>query len=251
MTLSTLILAALFYLTALIYASAGFAGGSTYLALLALAGFSYQLMPATALVCNVVVAAGGAFHYARAGHFRLKNVLPFLLTSVPLAYVGGRLPIGKQLFMLLLGGMLFVAAIRLLLNEQSFRRRAEPAWTQAWLTGLPIGALLGLVSGLTGIGGGILLSPVLYLLGWADAKQVAAASSLFILANSISGLLGQWQKGGSLPELSVLAPLVVSVIVGGQIGASLGANRFPKLVVQRVSAVLVMLVSAKLLWEFF
>jgi len=251
MTLPTLILAALFCVTALIYASAGFAGGSTYLALLALAGFSYQLMPATALVCNVVVASGGAFHYARAGHFRLKNVLPFLLTSVPLAYVGGRWPISKQAFMLLLGVMLFVAALRLLLNDKKFQRHAEPAWKQAWLTGLPLGALLGLVSGLTGIGGGILLSPVLYLLGWADAKQVAAASSLFILANSVSGLLGQWQKGGSLPEWGVLVPLVVAVIVGGQIGASLGANRFPKMVVQRVSAVLVMLVSAKLLWEGF
>lgn len=249
MTLPTLILASLFGVTALIYASAGFAGGSTYLALLALAGFSYQLMPATALVCNVVVASGGAFHYARAGHFRLKNVLPFLITSVPLAYVGGRLPISKHAFMLLLGAMLFVAAFRLLLNDKKFQRHAEPTWKQAWLIGLPIGSLLGLVSGLTGIGGGILLTPVLYLLGWADAKQVAAASSLFILANSVSGLMGQWQKGGSLPDMIILVPLVMAVVIGGQIGASLGANRFPKMVVQRVSAVLVMLVSAKLLWE--
>ena len=238
----------LFFLTALLYSTVGFGGGSTYLALLVLFSVPYTEMPKVALACNIVVVAGGCYFFIRAGYFSLRKVLPFIVTSIPAAYLAGSVTIGKAVFMWLLFISLAVAGLRMLLSEHSFKVRKEVTWSQAWLVGLPIGALLGALSGLVGIGGGIFLAPVLLLLGWAHAKEVAAAASFFILVNSAAGLLGQFSKGAWLVELGFLIPLLVAVFLGGQIGSRLGSGAFSKVALQRLTAVLILFVSGRLLW---
>ncbi|MCE9625743.1 MAG: TSUP family transporter, partial [Deltaproteobacteria bacterium] len=161
----------LFFLAALVYATAGFGGGSTYLALLALFAFPYGEMPKLALLCNLVVVSGGCWVFYRNGHFSPKKVLPFVVTSIPAAYLGGRIPIGKELFLWLLALSLLAAGVRMLISERAFVERGDLSWKRAWALGLPIGAGLGLLSGLVGIGGGIFLAPVLYFLGWTNSRE--------------------------------------------------------------------------------
>jgi uncharacterized membrane protein YfcA len=238
----------LFFLAALVYSTAGLGGGSTYLALLALFSFPYSAIPKVALLCNLIVVTGGLYLFFKAGYFSVKKVLPFVVTSIPAAYIGGSLPIGKDLFSFLLALSLLFAALRMLLREDSFVVGRPLSWRSAWVVGLPLGAVLGAFSGLVGIGGGIFLSPLLFLLGWADARESAAAASFFILVNSVAGLLGQFTKGGSLPEMTLLVPLGFAVFLGGQIGSRLGANKLPKLALQRVTAVLILFASIRLFW---
>jgi len=184
-----------FFLVALFYSIVGFGGGSSYLAILVIGGMPYQNIAPVALVCNLIVTSGGCWHFYRGGHFKLKNVLPFIVLSIPMAYVGGRLMIGKEVFGWLLGLSLFAVAIRMLLPNRTFEHGKEISWQKAWLFGLPIGALLGFLAGVVGIGGGIFLSPLLLLLKWVNVKEAAATASFFIMVNSASGLMGQLQKG--------------------------------------------------------
>lgn len=238
----------LFFLTALIYATAGFAGGSTYLALLALFAFPYESMPKVALLCNLVVACGGFWVFLRAGYFSPKKILPFVLTSLPAAYLGGRIHVSKTAFLWLLALSLLAAGLRMLLSERSFSARNEPSWARAWALGLPIGAVLGLLSGMVGIGGGIFLVPVLYFLGWSQSREAASAAAFFILANSVSGLFGQFSKSGIELDWGLALPLMGAVFLGGQIGSRLGAGKISKLALQRVTAALILSVSGRLLW---
>ncbi|MDO8461493.1 MAG: sulfite exporter TauE/SafE family protein [Deltaproteobacteria bacterium] len=242
------LIVSLFFLTALVYSIAGFGGGSTYIAILILFAFPYSAVPKVALICNLIVVTGGFTLFLREGHFSARKVIPFIVTSIPAAYWGGTLPIGKRLFSLLLGISLLVAAIRMFLSEEAFVVKREVSWKKSWAVGLPVGALLGALSGLVGIGGGIFLSPVLYLLGWANAKEAAAAASFFILVNSVAGLFGQFSKEGLMPDAAFLVPLGIAVLLGGQIGSRLGSQRLPKLFLQRVTALLILFVSGKLLW---
>lgn len=245
------ILVPLFFLTALIYSMVGFGGGSTYLALLALAGVSYTMMPMTSLLCNIVVVTGSCLIFFRAQLFDLKLVIPFLAGSVPFAYIGGGIPIEKNSFLLLLGLTLLVAAIRLFLVENKFDDSGRVAWKKAMAVGVPVGAVLGLVSGLTGIGGGIFLSPILYLLRWGSAKKVASASAFFILVNSVSGLLGQLIKNSFGVDWGTLLPLLIAVFIGGQLGCQLCIGKLSRLTVQRLTAVLILSVSVRILWQTF
>lgn len=238
----------LFFLTALVYSTAGFGGGSTYLALMVLLGIPYKIMPQTALICNLLVVSGGFWIFYRAGHFSVRKVLPFVITSIPAAYLGGRIPIGKTLFLWILGLSLMFAGLRMLLNESAFKEKKTVSWKQAWTLGLPLGTLLGGMSGLVGIGGGIFLAPVIYLLGWANAKEVSAAASFFILVNSLAGLGGQWAKSGWTVEWSLVAPLGVAVFLGGQIGSRLGAGKISKFTLQRITAALILFVAGRVLW---
>jgi uncharacterized membrane protein YfcA len=239
----------LFFLTAVVYSMAGFAGGSTYLAILVLFSLPYESIPKIALFCNLIVATGGFYFFLKEGHFSPKKVLPFLVTSLPAAFIGGAIPIGKTLFSILLGISLLAAAVRLLVSDAAFNRLKEVSWKRAWRVGLPSGLLLGLLSGLVGIGGGIFLSPLLLFLGWADAKQAAAAAACFILFNSAAGLFGQFLKNDFFPDLVLLLPLGMAVLLGGQIGSRLGSRRIPKLALQRVTALLILAVSIRLLWK--
>lgn len=249
------LLAALFFVAAIVYSMAGLGGGSTYLALLTLFAFSYPLVPKIALFCNLAVAASGFWFFTKAGHFSLKRTLPFVVSSIPMAYWGGSLPIGKTLFTLLLGLSLAVASLRMFFPDQlsqlSKTSQARPSlsWKKAWVIGLPVGALLGFLSGVVGIGGGIYLIPVLLLLSWADAKEAAASASFFILVNSLAGLGGQFFKSGfpSGDEMSTLWILPLATFLGGQIGSRLGSRKISPWMLQRVSASLILYASGRLL----
>jgi len=185
----------LFFLVAFLYSIVGFGGGSSYLAILVLAGLTYQTIPPIALLCNLIVVTGGFIHFYRAGHFNLNRVLPFVITSIPMAYWGGRMLINEKVFSLLLGFSLLAVAVRLFLPDISNDEARQMSGKQEWLVGLPVGALLGFLAGVLGIGGGIFLSPLLLLMRWVNVKQAAAAASFFILVNSIAGLAGQATKG--------------------------------------------------------
>jgi uncharacterized membrane protein YfcA len=241
-------LAAAFALTAALYASVGFAGGSTYNALLALAGVDHRVFPVVALVCNLIVATGGTVRFARAGLAPWQKLWPLLALSVPAAWIGGMLPVSKQLFLWLLGGSLLAASILLLVQRE---REAEAR--RAVALGPALAAPIGLLSGIVGIGGGIFLAPVLHLIGWDKAKRVAAAASVFILANSVAGLGGQLTKLSGHPELVEAAagywPLALAVLVGGQIGTHAGVQLLPAVWLRRLTALLILYVAVRLLLQ--
>lgn len=240
----------LFFITALIYSSVGFGGGSTYLALLVLFQISYTAIPKIALICNILVVSGGLYHYARTKNLSLHLVLPFILTSIPFAYLGGRIPISKELFLILLGFSLLIAGIRMLFASELVARSQNIVAPKAWAIGLPVGAFLGLLSGLVGLGGGIFLSPLMYFLGWGKPKQIAASSSIFIFVNSVAGLWGQSAKILSDIEWQWLVPLMLAVVAGGQIGSRLSVGKLSPFALQRTTAVVVLLVAARIFWGF-
>ena len=192
------VLAILFFITAALYSSVGFGGGSTYLSLLLIWDVPYFIFPAIALSCNVIVVSGNCFNYIRTGNLNLRLLIPYLIGSIPLAYIGGSLPIEKKLFEILLFLVLALAGILLLLNfrsyddkESSYRKIPAPL-------SISIGAILGFISGVVGIGGGIFLSPILFLIKAGRPKHIVTAASLFILINSISGIIGQLTKNDVL-----------------------------------------------------
>ncbi|MBI3252451.1 MAG: sulfite exporter TauE/SafE family protein [Candidatus Omnitrophica bacterium] len=239
-----------FFFVAMIYSMVGFAGGSSYLALLVLAGLPYKQVPPVALLCNLIVSASAFWHFYKGGHFDLKKALPFIVFSIPLAFLGGKMAISKELFHLFLGFSLFVAGARMLLPDKNFMETRPVSSKKMWLVGMPLGAALGFLSGLVGIGGGIFLSPFLLLMRWMDAKQTAAAASFFILVNSLSGLLGQMHKGAAAPGEPFLF-LGLAVLLGGQFGARIGAYRLPRPGVQRITGLLILYVSFSLLGKVF
>ncbi|MFN5169496.1 MAG: sulfite exporter TauE/SafE family protein [Cyclobacteriaceae bacterium] len=226
----------LFFIIALVYASVGFGGGSSYLALLAVVGISLVVMRPTALLCNLVVVAGGTWVFIREGQVHWKRVWPFLISSVPLSFWGATISFPREeIYFRILGWSLLVAAPFLWIQptEPQSSSRTFPVSLS-----LLLGGVIGFVSGLVSIGGGIFLSPVLYFLGWGRAREISAAASLFILVNSLSGLAGQWQQVQTLPWRFVL-PLLVAVVAGGQIGSRLGARKFDPLWIRRITAVLI------------
>lgn len=242
----------LFFLTAALYASVGFGGGSTYNALLVLAGVDYRILPTIALACNIIVVAGGSHAFARSGHLRLKRIAPFLITSVPAAWAGGRIPVSETIFIGVLGFSLLAAGLHLVLDRNrdldGDMKSAAP-WL-AWAAG----GLIGFISGLVGIGGGIFLAPVLYFIRWGKPKEIAGACSLFILANSLSGLTGQLMKLGDMHALSMIGAywmLFPAVLIGGQIGSRMANVGLSSLAIKRLTAVLILYVSVRLLlrWQ--
>lgn len=235
-----------FFVVALLYAAAGFGGGSAYLAVLAVASVPYQALPQTALLCNVVVTVGGVWHFHRGGHLALRRVLPFFVLSIPMAYVGGRIEIGRELFYIVLGVSLLAAGVRMMLPRPDGGERSVSVSMQ-WLIGLPVGAALGLLSGLVGIGGGVFLAPILLLAGWTTSKQTAAAASLFILVNSAAGLTGHLVKGIYIGWMTV--PLALAALVGGQIGSRVGSYKLSGAGVRRLLAAIIIVVGARLLWN--
>jgi uncharacterized membrane protein YfcA len=236
-----------FFVIAAVYSTVGFAGGSSYLAALALIGTPYQGIPQVALVCNLIVSAGGVWHFRRGGHLDVGRTLPFIVLSVPMAFLGGRVPIGERLFTILLGGSLLIAGARMFISDGRFTRGRSVGLARTWGFGVPVGAALGFLAGLVGIGGGIFLAPVLLLSGWGNAKQTAAAASLFILVNSAAGLVGQFTKGVYVDTMVV--PLALAAWLGGQVGSRVGSYHLPVVGVRRLLAALIMVVSFRLLWK--
>jgi uncharacterized protein len=244
-----ILLVAAFLITAILYASVGFGGGSTYSALLVLNGTDYRILPAIALVCNIIVASGGVWQFSRTGHLSLRRLGPFLVTSIPMAWLGGRIPISDTLFVGLLGAALLTSGLHLAL-DRSVPMNQPAASRPRYLSSGAAGAGIGLLSGLVGIGGGIFLAPLLYMMKWGEPRQIAAACSLFILANSMSGLTGQVMK---LHDTSLLAlaapfwPLPLAVLIGGQAGSWLAGKGLKPLTIKRLTAVLILYVSVRLL----
>ncbi len=235
----------LFALVALIYASVGFGGGSTYTALLALLKFDKKLIPVISLLCNIVVVTGGTIRFYRAGLYEWSRVLPLIIVSAPLAYLGGAYKIEETTFLLILAVCLLLSSIALLLPVERMQPRALPQPALLVLSGV-----VGLLAGLSGIGGGIFMAPVLHLVRWSDARRIAAFASLYILVNSVAGVTGQLVKGGitSFYEpLLVYWPLLIAVFAGGQIGSHLGVRLLPAKLIKGLTAILVGYVAITLL----
>jgi uncharacterized protein len=243
-------LAPAFFGTALLYASVGFGGGSTYNALLALAGVDYRILPAIALSCNILVVIGGTWRFHRAGLLPWRRALPLVLVSAPFAWAGGLTPIKETLFLALLAASLFLAGLALLFQAGAADDTGQQSRTMH-LGDLLTGAGVGYLAGLVGIGGGIFLAPYLHYRRWAAAKQVAATASLFILVNSVAGLVGQVTKLGTagLSSVGANGPLLLAVIAGGQMGSLLGIKILSPQLVRRATAVLVLYVAAQLAWK--
>jgi uncharacterized membrane protein YfcA len=248
-----LILTGLFLLVAAAYSSVGFGGGSTYNALLILSGMDYRLVPSIALTCNILVVSGGVYHYSRAGSLSVRKLLPFIVLSIPMAWLGGRIPVSEQLFIGLLGFSLLVAAAQMLVKTGKAFESGNYTSYGYWLVAAPVGGVIGLLAGITGIGGGIFLAPVIYFLHLAPARTVAGITSGFILVNSIAGLAGQLMKAGDYSPLEGWMqawPLFIAVLIGGQIGSHLGAYHLPENWIKRLTALLMFYVACRLIWRW-
>ena len=246
-----IILSILFFVTAILYSSVGFGGGSTYLALLLIWGIPYQIFPVIALSCNIIVVSGNCFNYIRAGNLNLKLLTPYLIGSIPLAFIGGSLPIEKKFFEILLLIVLSVAGLLLLFKFKSYDDKEENYRKIPIIISIFIGGILGFVSGVVGIGGGIFLSPILFLIRAAKPNHIITMASLFILINSLSGIIGQLTKSSVLSEIQNYWFLLLAVLIGGQIGNFLNLKIFPTRILALVTAGLVLFVAIRMAYKLF
>lgn len=217
-----LLLLLLLAFVAFLYSSVGHGGASGYLAVMAIMGIAPAMMKSSALVMNLAVSLFSFIGFYRAGHFRLKLFLPFALASIPMAYIGGTMTLSDSIYKKILAISILFSILRLLytFDSSSEKNKTIPLWLA-----LLSGGGIGLLSGMIGIGGGIILSPLILVLRWATIKETAAVSALFIFVNSLSGLYGQLQKGGiNLPENMLWA--VAATIVGGLLGSYFGSQKF-------------------------
>ena len=245
------ILSIFFLVTALIYSSVGFGGGSTYLALLLLWGIPYTIFPIIALACNIIVVSGNSFNYIRAGNFNLKLLLPYLFGSIPFAIIGGSIQIDKELFEIILFFVLGIAGILLLINFKSYGNNSSTYKTLPIYLSFIIGVILGFVSGIVGIGGGIFLGPILYLFRAANPKHITTTVSLFILINSIFGIFGQLSKNQNLIEVKEYLYLLLAVFIGGQIGNFLNLKLFSTKTLALITSILVIIVAIRMGFNIF
>ena len=233
------------------YSSVGFGGGSTYLALLLIWDVPYYIFPVIALFCNMIVVTGNSINYVRAGNHNLKLLIPFIIGSIPSAFVGGTLIIEKEVFEILLFLVLSVAGILLLINNKAYEDKKIIIKKLNYFVSILIGSILGLISGLIGIGGGIFLSPILFLLKADKPKNIITTASLFILLNSIFGIFGQLTKDNIINELSSYLPLFLVVLIGGLIGNYLNIKIFSNRTLTLITSLLVILVAFRMGLKLF
>ena len=245
------LLATLFLVTAVLYSSVGFGGGSTYLALLLIWGIPYFIFPVIALSCNIIVVSGNCFNYIRAGNLNLKLLIPYLIGSIPLAFIGGSLPIEKRLFEILLFLVLAIAGTLLLLNFRSYDDQEQSYQKIPIPIAILIGGVLGFISGVVGIGGGIFLSPILFLIKAGRPKHIVTTASLFILINSVFGIIGQLTKNAVLIEIPNYWYLLVTVLIGGLVGNFLNLKVFPTRILALVTSCLVLFVAIRMAYKLF
>lgn len=243
-------LAALFFVTAILYSSVGFGGGSTYTALLVLSGTAYSFIPIISLSCNIMVVLGNVLFSLRNRLLDWPSALPLVALSAPLSFMAGALPINERLFVLLLASMLFLAGVQMIIGDapQTAAKTPQDRPRSTYIA-VATGGLLGFVSGLVGIGGGIFLAPALHLLNWASARKIAAICSLFILVNSIAGLLGQLTKLESSVDIQNLLrfwPLMAAVFLGGMVGRRISLNFLSERMIKRLTAILILFVAVRL-----
>ena len=246
-----IILSFLFLLTATLYSSVGFGGGSTYLALLLIWDVPYMIFPVIALFCNIIVVSGNCFNYIKAGNINFKILIPYLASSIPLAFIGGSLSLDKEFFEILLFIVLSLAGVLLLLKSKSFDHSVEIYKKIPKIIAILIGGSIGFISGIVGIGGGIFLSPILLLIRADSAKNVATAASLFILINSISGIAGQFTKTYLISEIYNYWPLFILVLFGGQLGNFLNLKIFPVKILTMITSALVIFVALRMGLKLF
>jgi len=246
-----IILSILFFITAILYSSVGFGGGSTYLALLLIWDIPYYIFPVIALLCNIIVVTGNSFNYVRAGNHNFKLLMPFLIGSIPMAFYGGTLIIDKKIFEILLFLVLSVAGSLLLINNKSYLEKNLIIKKLNSFISILIGSILGLISGIVGIGGGIFLSPILFLLKADIPKNIVTTASLFILVNSVSGILGQLTKEIVLNEVKLYWPLFLSVLIGGLFGNYLNLKIFSNRVLAVITSLLVIFVAFRMAFKIF
>tara|TARA_B100001057_G_C22827078_1_gene941850 strand:- start:1556 stop:2302 length:747 start_codon:yes stop_codon:yes gene_type:complete len=246
-----IILSIFFFITAILYSSVGFGGGSTYLALLLIWNIPYYIFPIIALICNIIVVTGNSINYIRAGNHNFKLLIPFLIGSIPFAFLGGTLIVDKAVFEILLFLVLSVAGLLLLINNKSYENKEIIIKKINLFVSILIGSMLGLISGIVGIGGGIFLSPILFLLKADKPKNIVTTASLFILINSISGVLGQLTKETLLREIFVYWPLLLAVLIGGLLGNYLNLKIFSNRVLALITSLLVIFVAIRMGFRIF
>ncbi|MCK5440476.1 MAG: sulfite exporter TauE/SafE family protein [Maribacter sp.] len=235
-----------FFIVATLYSSVGFGGGSSYLALLTLFLVSFFAIRSIALVCNLVVVSGSTFLYFKHGHARLKDFLPFVLTSIPMAFIGASFRLKEEVFFIILGSALIVSSIFLAWQTFSTKSNDEAKAYPKYFSYL-IGGGIGLLSGLVGIGGGVFLAPILNHLNWDKSIKIAALASFFILVNSISGLGGLiWGNTLELPWIETLV-LAITVFLGGQLGIRISLKKLSAKGIKRTTAILVFAVGLRVL----
>jgi len=231
-----------FFIIALIYSSVGFGGGSSYLALMGVMAIPMNVMRPTALLCNIVVVTAGTIIFYREKFLDWKNSWPFLMVSIPMAFIGGYMPIREDTFFFLLGSTLVLASFFLWFQGSEIEKKKSANLP----LNLSLGGSIGFLSGMVSIGGGIFLSPILHIMKWDHAKKISALASVFILVNSISGLVGQFAQSGSL-DWKFTLPLLGAVFLGGQIGSRLGAKKFNPIYIKRITAALILVAGLNIL----
>ncbi len=241
-----MLLAILFLVTATLYSSVGFGGGSTYLALLLIWNVPYFIFPVIALCCNIIVVAGNCINYIKAGNLNFKLLLPYLIGSIPLAYLGGSLTIEKKIFEIILFFVLSIAGLLLLFNFKSYGKIHLKYNKISFGISIVIGAVIGFISGTVGIGGGIFLSPILFLLKADKPSHIITAASLFILINSFSGIAGHLTKNDILIQMTDYWYLLLAVLIGGQIGNYLNLKILSTRILALVTALLVIFVAIRM-----
>jgi uncharacterized protein len=229
-------------LVAFLYSSVGHAGASGYIAVMTLFGIAPTVIKPSALVLNIIVASLTSWQFWRAGHFAWKLFAPFAVLSVPLAFLGGYLNLPPSLFKILVGLVLIFSALRFIFETKTTDEETSPPSNAVAVS---VGAGLGLLSGLTGTGGGIFLTPILLLKRWAKTKTAAAVSALFILVNSIAGLAGNYLKTQNIPSVSF--PFAIAVLLGGIFGSYLGSRQFSPMVIKRLLSAVLLIAGLKLM----
>ena len=227
---------------AFLYSSVGHAGASGYIAVMSLFALAPAVIKPTALVLNILVASIGTWQFYRAGHFSWRLFWPFAVLAIPMAFVGGYMNLPTHAFKVLVGIVLLFSALRFLWRPSEDVVAREPSRPAA----ISIGAGMGLLAGLTGTGGGIFLTPLLLFMRWARTKNAAAVSALFILVNSVSGLLGNLSSTKRFPTFAII--LAVAAVVGGTAGSYFGSSRFPHTTIKRLLAVVLLIAGTKLIF---
>ena len=241
-----IILSIFFFITAIFYSSVGFGGGSTYLALMLIWDIPYYIFPIIALICNIIVVSGNSINYVRSGNLNLKLLTPYLMGSIPFAFFGASISITKELFEILLFVLLIIAGIFLLIESKSFNNDQIKINSIPKIISLLIGSIIGFTSGIIGIGGGIFLSPILFLMKAGYPKQITTTASLFILINSIFGVAGQLTKDIVFDEFLNFWPLFIAVLIGGQIGNFLNIKFLSGKTLAIITSLLVIFVAIRM-----
>ena len=241
-----IILSIFFFITAILYSSVGFGGGSTYLALMLIWDIPYYIFPIIALFCNIIVVSGNSLNYIRSDNLKINLLIPYLIGSIPFVFFGASIQIGKELFEILLFIILVIAGIFLFIESKSFNNNEVKINKIPKIISIITGSVIGFISGVVGIGGGIFLSPILFLMKAGYPKQIAAVASLFILINSIFGVAGQLTKDVVFNEFLNFWPFFLAVLIGGQIGNFLNIKFLSNKTLALITSLLVIFVAARM-----